>query len=66
MEIYDIKLMKNGSEFCRGYCEGSSACQALENGFKTGSLFVSSGSDVFEAYVLNQQGIVFRFGLGNT
>jgi len=66
MESYDIKLIQNGSEFCRGYCEGISACQALENGLKTGSLFMPSGSDVFEAYVLNQQGLVFRFELGNT
>jgi len=66
MESYDIKLIQNGFVFCRGYCEGSSACQALENGFKTGLLFMPSGNDVFEAYALNQQGLVFKFELGNT
>lgn len=65
MHDYEVRIIQDGNVVCSSYSYGDSACQALENAFQSGAVYTPSGNDVFTAFVLNQNGLIFRFELGS-
>lgn len=63
MDYYEIRIVQDGNVTQSGYGSGISACQALENAFASGDIFIPSGTEVFTAFVLNKNGLIFRFDL---
>lgn len=65
MNSYEIKIIQGNQVVSQGFSQGSSACEALENGVRQSSVFTPSGNDESLALVRDQStGLVFKFEIG--